>query len=256
MKVAAVIPARMASSRFPGKPLVSVRGLPMVEHVRRRVERAGCFSEVVVATCDREVADAVRAFGGKVRMTAPTHEAATDRVREAAHQLDCSHVLNVQGDEILVLPEDLATLVRALEQRPEVPAWNAVGRITDPADLANRSIVKCAVSLSGRILFCARDFSSLVRNGHGAPESLRSVLGILGYRRDYLDSYGRLVRTPLEKAESIDQSRILENDGHLQSVTFSKDYMGINEPHEVQEVERILETDPLQKGILMEILRA
>ena len=228
----------------------------MVEHVRRRAELAGCFSQVLVATCDREIADQVRKGGGKVVMTASTHEAATDRVREAAAQLDCTHVINVQGDEVLVLPEDLVSMEQALGRHPEFQAWNALGQLTDPADLKSRSIVKCAVSVSGRILFCARDFSTLSQNGRGVLGSLRIVLGILGYRKDYLEHYGKLSRTPLETMESIDQFRILENDDHLQGVLFSKNYIGINEPQEVRRVEQILQTDPRQKQVLEEILRA
>ncbi|MDP3768387.1 MAG: NTP transferase domain-containing protein, partial [Dehalococcoidia bacterium] len=106
-KIAAIIPARMASSRFPGKPLLDVRGLPMVEHVRRRAELCGRFSDVVVATCDWEIAAAVERFGGRCVMTSASHPGATDRVAEAAAALDCTHVVNVQGDELLILPEDL-----------------------------------------------------------------------------------------------------------------------------------------------------
>ena len=116
--VAAIIPARMGSSRFPGKPLIKVRGLPMVEHVRRRAVLSRVFSAVVVATCDREIADAVEGFGGTVIMTSAAHQAATDRVAEAMTHLDCTHVVNVQGDELLVLPIDLARMVGAMTATP------------------------------------------------------------------------------------------------------------------------------------------
>ena len=107
VRVAAIIPARMASSRLPGKPLLDIAGLPMIEHVRRRARRCRRFVEVVVATCDQEIAQAVKRYGGDVIMTSATHPAASDRVAEAMRHLDCTHVVNVQGDEILVLPEDL-----------------------------------------------------------------------------------------------------------------------------------------------------
>ena len=275
VRVATVIPARMASSRFPGKPLLEVRGLPMIEHVRRRALLCRRFSEETVATCDEEIAAVVRGYGGKVVMTSPAHPAATDRVAEAARSIDCTHVVNVQGDEILVLPADLEKMVQAMEKSPHVPAWNAVAPIERSSELGDRSVVKCALSRSGRILFCARDFSLLgtqcpiptagpdtarhnpsASDLHGTQrfEPVHMILGILGYRRDFLERYGALPRTPLEVAESIDQSRILEHDAEMRSVPFSKGYIGINEQREVDVVGACLHSDPRQQEILRQVL--
>lgn len=253
VRVAAIIPARMASSRFPGKPLLEIRGLPMVEHVRRRALLCKQFSDVVVATCDAQIAEAIRGFGGRCLMTSPSHPVATDRVAEAAKHLDCTHVINVQGDEALVLPDDLERMVGAIQAAPEVPAWNAVANIERAEELSDRSIVKCAVSCSGRMLFCSRDFSKLPRPNDGF-EPIRIVLGVLGYRREFLARYGALARTPLEMAEAIDQSRILEHDVVLRSVSFRRGYPGINEPREVAVVEAYLRDDPLQQAVLRDVL--
>lgn len=254
VRVAAVIPARMASSRFPGKPLLEVEGLPMVEHVRRRALLCRKFSDVVVATCDAQIAEVVRGYGGVCLMTSPVHPAATDRVSEAAKQLDCTHVINVQGDEILVLPCDLEKMVCAMQAAPDVPAWNAVARIEQPEELSDRSVVKCAMSGSGRILFCSRDFSKVPLSADGGFQPIRKVLGILGYRRDFLARYSTLARTPLEVAESIDQSRIVEHDVALHGVEFKRGYPGINEPREVAVVRDYLNEDPMQQAILQELL--
>jgi 3-deoxy-manno-octulosonate cytidylyltransferase (CMP-KDO synthetase) len=255
VRVAAIIPARMASSRFPGKPLLKVRDLPMVEHVRRRALRCKLFSEVVVATCDREIAEVVEGYGGRCVMTSSAHPAATDRVAEAARSLDCTHVVNVQGDEILVLAEDLEKMVRAIEKEPEVPVWNAVAPITEAADLADRSVVKAVVSASGRILYCARDFSGLVGKIGERFEPIRRILGILGYSREFLERYSALPRTPLEVAEGIDESRVIEHDVLLRGVEFSKGYPGINEPSEIDLVEQCLQENSAQQALLREILR-
>lgn len=253
-RVAAVIPARMASGRFPGKPLVTIRGLPMVEHVRRRARLCPAFSEVVVATCDEEIARVVESYGGRSLMTSSAHQAATDRVSEASRRLDCTHVVNIQGDEILVLPSDLTAMVQAMEQDPSVPAWNAVARIEDKAELADPSVVKCLLSTSGWILSCGRDASGLRgRLGDGA-EPVRKLLGILGYTREFLARYQSLPRTPVEVAESIDQSRIIEHDVMLRSVEFQRGYPGINEPREVELVEGYLSDDPQQQAVLDEVL--
>lgn len=256
VRVAAVIPARMASTRLPGKPLLRIGELPLVEHVRRRALRCGAFSDVVVATCDREIAEAVERYGGRCLMTAPTHPAATDRVAEAAGRLDCTHVVNVQGDELLVLSSDLERMVRAIEAEPEVPAWNAVRRIEGREELGDRAVVKCLVSVSGRILCCSRDFSALADRLGAGHEPVRKILGILGYTREFLLRYAALARTPLEIAEAVDQSRILEHDVMLRSVEFSHGYPGINEPRELERARQVLEEDPAQRAALQEILRA
>lgn len=255
VRVAAIIPARMASSRFPGKPLLKVRNLPMVEHVRRRALRCERFSEVVVATCDRAIAEVIEGYGGRCIMTSPAHPAATDRVAEAARSLHCTHVVNVQGDEILILAEDLEKMVRAIEEEPGVPAWNAVAPITQVADLTDRSVVKAVMSVSGRILYCARDFSGLIGKVGERFEPIRIILGILGYSREFLERYSTLPRTPLEVAEAIDESRMLEHDVLLRGVEFSKGYPGINEPREVDVVEQCLQEDPVQQALLREILQ-
>ncbi|MBI3021837.1 MAG: 3-deoxy-manno-octulosonate cytidylyltransferase [Candidatus Omnitrophica bacterium] len=255
VRVAAVIPARMASHRFPGKPLLSIRGLPLVEHVRRRATLCGRFSEVVVATCDPEIAQVVEGYGGRCLMTSSAHPAATDRVAEAARQLDCTHVVNVQGDEVLVLASDLARMVRAIETEPEVPAWNAVTTIEQASELSDSAIVKCVVSMSGRILYCLRDGSSLAMKLGPAYEPIRTVVGILGYTRTFLEQYTVLARTPLEVAEGIDQSRILEHDILLRAVEFSRGYPAINEPREVELVRQYLAEDPVQQAVLDQVLQ-
>lgn len=255
VKIVAVIPARMASSRFPGKPLLKIRGLPMVEHVRRRALLCGGFDEVVVATCDPEIAQVVRHSGGKVVMTSAAHPAATDRVAEAAEFLECTHIVNLQGDEILVLPTDLEKMVRAIGEKPSVPVWNAVATLEDPHELADSSVVKCVVSVSGRILFCSRNLSSFSGGILNGIEPVRRVLGILGYHKGFLQRYPKLPRTPLEVRESVDQSRILEHDFILQGVLFTQGYPGINLPQEVEQVESLLERDSLQREVLQQVLR-
>lgn len=253
MRLVAIIPARMASSRLPGKPLLRIHGLEMVEHVRRRVLLSQRFSEVVVATCDREIADLVERYGGKSLMTSPTHPGALDRVAEAMEYLDCTHVVNVQGDQILVLPEDLEAIVAAMGVEPGASAWNGAARIEDPGDLANPSIVKLILSKSKRILFCTRVLKS-VPLGEPFLNSVRLSVGVMGYSRNFLKRYQSMDRTPLETADSIDHLRILEHDETIRAVDFSKWYPDVNEPREVELVERYLSKDPRQQAILEQIL--
>ena len=252
MKIAAVIPARMASRRHPGKPLIEIEGLPMIEHVRRRTVLCSGFSDVVVATCDAEIQEAVEAFGGTVVMTSKEHIMASDRVAEAIEYLDCTHVINVQGDEILVMPDDLQCMVKAVLSNPNGQYWNAIAPIEKPDELADTAIVKCVISTTGRILYCARDFTHL--NLNTTFEPVRKILGILSYSRESLLAFSQLSRTSLETSQSIDQSRIIEHEIPLLAVPFEKGSPGINDPREEQEVRHILQTDSGQRSILEKIL--
>ena len=251
IRIAAVIPARMASIRYPGKPLIEIEGFPMIEHVRRRALLCDGFSDVVVATCDTEILEAVETFGGRVIMTSKEHIMASDRVAEAALNLDCTHVINVQGDEILVMPDDLSNMVESIHANPDGQYWNAIARIEKPAELTDIAIVKCVISTTGRILYCARDFRHL--NLNTTFEPVRKILGVLGYTRESLFAFSRLNRTPLETTQSIDQSRIIEHEIPLLAVPFEKGYPGINDSREEQMVRKFFQTDPIQRSILKEI---
>lgn len=244
-KIAAIIPARMASTRFPNKPLLEIEGLPMIEHVRRRALLCRGFSEAIVATCDREIASVVEHFGGRVAMTSDKHQVATERIVEAVSGLDCTHVVNVQGDEILLVPEEMEKMLQAIIAKPQVPVWNAIAPLESMESLKDSSMVKCIVTKNDRFLFCSRSFSSY-------PAYL--VVGILAYRRDFLETIPNMSQTPLERLESIEQMRFLENDIIVQGIRFEKAYPGINTPEEADTVRQILAWDPAQKTILGQIL--
>ena len=135
MKIIAVIPAHLASVRFPGKILFDFHGLPMIEHVRRRALLSDAISEVFVATCDEEIAEIVKGYGGQVIMTANTHTNGTSRVAEAVQDIDCSHVMLLQGDEPLLLPRHLDEFYQQISAQPECEAWNATGPIENDDEL-------------------------------------------------------------------------------------------------------------------------
>lgn len=225
----------------------------MVEHVRRRAVLSGGFSEVVVATCDERIREAIEPLGAKVAMTSASHVAASDRVAEAAERLSCTHVVNIQGDEPLVLPEDLLRMTAAIRERPDIQAWNAVAKIDEKKELADRTVVKCVVSRKGRVLYCSRDFSGLpLRNG--AFDPVRKILGILGYHRNFLGRFTRMERTPLECLESIDQSRVVEHDEPLWGVEFSRGFPSINIPEDAQLVESCLSGQIRQGEVLRQVM--
>lgn len=251
-KIAAVIPARMDSSRYPGKPLIDIGGIPMVEHVRRRVLLCKAFTEVVVATCDQKIFDIITGFGGEVIMTSPDHTMASDRVAEAANILDCSHVVNVQGDEILTMPEDLTLMTNAIINNPALPYLSATAIVENKEELNDTNIVKCVVTKSEKITYCSRKFSNLDFTNDFEP--VRKLLGVFAYRRENLFEYGNLKRTPLEIKESIDILRVIENDLPMTSVLFACGYPGINDPQEEKMIRLILQKDSQQSSLLQKIL--
>ena len=253
MKIVAVIPAHMASVRFPGKVLFPFFGLPMIEHVRRRALLSKSLSQVIVATCDDEIAQVVCGYGGKVIMTANTHRNGTTRVAEAVKDIDCSHVLLLQGDEPLLLPRHIDALAHAIEQQPNGDAWNATGPIESPDELDRHSFVKCVASKTGRVMHCFRRSPSTC-SAEAQFGFVRKILGLISYRRDFLMELVKLPAAPIENAEFIEQMRILENDGHLRSVSVDPSLPSVNEPHEADIVFKYIQHHPEQKDLLEVII--
>ncbi len=252
MKIVAVIPAHMASVRFPGKILFPFHGLPMIEHVRRRALLSRAISDVVVATCDEDIASVIRGFGGRVVMTTNTHKNGTTRVAEALRDIDCTHVILLQGDEPLLLPRHLDSLTEAIRANPHGDAWNATGPIENVEELDRHSFVKCAVSQSGRIMHCFRrtpGYSSFEQQ----QGFVLKILGIIGYRKDFLMKVTTLPTAPVELAEFIEQMRILENDYSLQSVPVVPSLPSVNEPHDADIVLEYMRQNAEQRALLEKI---
>lgn len=253
VKIVAVIPSHLASVRFPGKILYQFAGLPMIEHVRRRALLCRELDDVYVSTCDQEIADAVRGYGGNVIMTSDEHRTGTDRVAEAVSSIDCTHVIVLQGDEPLLLPEDLGAFIQGIKSTPDASAWNATGPIEKSKDLDTKSIVKCVVAPSGRILLGFRRtpcFSAFEQQ----KTFVRKIFGLIAFQKDFILQIAATPATPYERAESIEQSRILETGNYLQSIPVQRSYVSVNEPHEADLVKEYLENDPIQKDILKKIL--
>jgi len=205
---AALIPARYASTRFPGKPLADLAGKPMVVRVCERARESGA-QPVCVATDDERIARAVRAAGFDARMTRAGHASGTDRIAEAAAQLglaDAAIVVNVQGDEPLIAPELIARVAGALAANPEASVATACHPITDAAEIANPNVVKAALNARGEALYFSRAPIPYARQG--APRALRHV-GIYAYRVGFLKRCAALAPSPLEATEQLEQLRVL-----------------------------------------------
>ncbi|MFM8809138.1 MAG: 3-deoxy-manno-octulosonate cytidylyltransferase, partial [Chthoniobacterales bacterium] len=210
-EVTAIIPARWASTRFPGKPLVKLRGKPLVQHVWERALRAKLIDRVIVATDDMRIAEAAFAFGAEVALTSPKHPTGTDRLAEVAAKLKSAPIiLNVQGDEPDIAPSTIDRLVRALQQDAKLGMVTAANPITNNADIRNPNVVKVVTDLKGRALYFSRSTIPHDRDGRGGIKYLRHQ-GIYGYRRKVLLDFVKWKPTPLEQAEKLEQLRALEH---------------------------------------------
>ena len=240
MRTVAIIPARWASSRFPGKPLALIGGKPMVRHVYERV--MSVIPEVYVATDDERIYDAVKGFGGRALMTSEKHCCGTDRLAECALMPDLGLedgdlILNIQGDEPLIRPEMVRDLVGCFED-PQVVMGTLKKEITRPEDLNNPNVVKVATDLNGDALYFSR-FCIPFERGEAAAKHYKHI-GVYGYKKDFLLKFSRMQRSSLEISESLEQLRVLENGYRIRVRETIYDTVGVDTPQQLKEVEKYL----------------
>ncbi len=251
-KVIVVIPARMDSSRFPGKPIVQIIGLPMIEHVRRRALLAEGIDDVVVATCDEAIMDVVKKNGGKAVMTSAHHERASERVAEAMLNLEGDIVVVAQGDEPTLLPETLTSVAQPLVAYPDIDFVSLLSPLEGEKDFSNPNIVKAACGLDGNILFFSRA-PIPYRMKKGEVPIFRET-GIRAFRKDSIQKYITLPETPFEKVESIDMLRLIEHGYRIKSVITKSTTLGVDLKEDVDIVEKVLKEDSIQKELHRRIL--
>lgn len=254
-KIVGIIPAHLASVRFPRKILFPFAGVPMIEHVRRRALMTEGLDGVYVATCDDEIEDAVLAGGGNVIRTGSHHRNGTSRVAEAIEQLDATHVILLQGDEPLLLPRHVDLLAQAMTSGTDADAWNATGDIREESELDRHSFVKCSVGKASEVLYCFR------RTPSTAPfeqqtKYIRKILGLFGFTREALLAVASADPSVVETHESIEQMRIIETGRRLISVPVDVALPSVNEPHEAEIVEAAIRMDVEQQGLLWRVLNA
>ncbi len=234
-----VIPARWASVRFPGKPLHVIAGKPLVRHVWERCQLSERAAGVVVATDDDRIAHAARGFGATVAMTRADHPSGTDRLAEvAAAYPEATHFLNVQGDEPLISPALVDELIGALADDPALPMITAASVIERAEDLENPNVVKVVTTTAGDALYFSRSRIPHPRNELALP-TLRH-LGIYGYSREFLLRFVAWPPSPLERTESLEQLRALENGARLRVVRTLDVSPGVDTPEQAAEVERLI----------------
>jgi 3-deoxy-manno-octulosonate cytidylyltransferase (CMP-KDO synthetase) len=239
LRVAALIPARFASTRFPGKPLADLDGRPMIEHVYRRAAASPRVSKVIVATDDLRIATRVNDFGGNVRLTRVDHQTGTDRLAEVASTLDCDIVVNVQGDEPLIDPRAIDEAIAPFAD-PSVSMTTLYRRIHRPDELANPNIVKVVLDRAGYALYFSRAPIPHARDPRGGWPPLYRHIGLYAYHRSALLVLASLEPTPLERAESLEQLRALEHGIRIKAVETQYDSIGVDTPEELELVRRLL----------------
>jgi 3-deoxy-manno-octulosonate cytidylyltransferase (CMP-KDO synthetase) len=244
MKVIGVIPARMGSSRFPGKPLYQICGIPMIEHVYRRSAMSTSLSDVYVATCDTEIFDVVVNFGGKAIMTDICHERCTDRVAEAVKNIDADIVVIIQGDEPLVFPDMIDAAIKPLLEDASIVCSNLMAEIKSDKDFNDPNEVKVVVDQQNFALYFSREAIPSTKKSIKYFKKFKQVC-IMPFTKKFLFTYSALSPTPLEEIESVDMMRILEHGYKLKLVLTDHNTISVDTKEDLMEVEMIMETDPL-----------
>jgi 3-deoxy-manno-octulosonate cytidylyltransferase (CMP-KDO synthetase) len=251
VKVIGIVPARYASTRFPGKPLALIAGKPLIQRVVEQCQKSRMLAEVIVATDDERIRDTAQAFC-RVEMTRPDHPSGSDRIAEVAERCRCDAVVNIQGDEPLIAPGVIDAVAGALD-RTEMST--AAVRIRSQAEYENPNVVKIAVAGSGMALYFSRRTIPYLREAAGLDATAQLAafpflkhLGIYGYRRETLLRLVRCPVSPLEAAEKLEQLRALENGISISVVTVSHDSVGVDTPADVARVEQLLARQPLEEN--------
>lgn len=250
MRIIGIIPARMESSRYPGKPLAPIHGIPMVGHCYLRSKMCRLLDEVYVATCNQEVVDYVASIGGKAIMTANTHERASDRAAEAmlkaeaATGLKTDIVVMIQGDEPMLTPEMLTEAIAPMKADASIQVLNLMGDIQTREEHDDPNEVKVVVDRKGDALYFSREpIPSWKKSAKSLP--MRKQICIIPFRRDYLLKFNSLPQTPLEIAESVDMLRVLEHGDKVRMVMTRIESYSVDTPEDLRDVEEAMKSDPL-----------
>ena len=248
MRAIGIIPVRLAATRFPGKPMALIHGMPMVGHCYHRTRLAPGLAAAYVATCDEEIAEYVRSIGGSAVMTARSHTRATTRTAEAIDHIEARTgervdvVVMVQGDEPLIRPETIAETLKHFSD-PAVDIVNIMSRLRSFDDFADRNNVKVVVNHNNDALYFSREpIPSPWRGIDGVP--MFQQTGIIAFRRDVLSRFNAMPETRLEQVESVDMNRVLETGGRIRMVPTEAVTISVDTPAELEAAGELIAHDP------------
>lgn len=243
-QVVVVIPSRYASTRLPGKPLVTLGGKPMVQHVYERAKRAQTVHKVLVATDDQRILDAVARFGGEARMTRSDHRTGTERIAEVAAQEQADIFVNLQGDEPLIDPVSIDIAVGALLEDSEVQVSTVATAIRHAGDIMDPNVVKTVLDFDDNALYFSRAPIPWVRDTQQKIHvKYWKHLGLYAFRREALLEYATLPQGELERIEQLEQLRWLENAWKIRVAEVAQDAMSVDVPEDVARAEKLLQVE-------------
>lgn len=253
MKIIGVIPARMGSSRFPGKPLKEICGMPMIGHVYLRSKMSGLLDEVYIATPDEEIATYARSIGAKYIMTKITHERASDRTAEAVQKIEGATgekidiVVMIQGDEPMIMPEMIDLSVKPFIEDHTTEVVNLMAPIRTEEEFQDPNCPKVVVDKNNYALYFSREPIPSRKKWNGGAISMFKQVCVIPFTRDFLMEYNAMTPTPLEEIESIDMNRVLENGRKVKMVYEEFETYCVDTPEDLIRVEKNMSTDPLLK---------
>jgi 3-deoxy-manno-octulosonate cytidylyltransferase (CMP-KDO synthetase) len=235
-----IIPARWASTRFPGKPLHLIAGKPLVQHVWERCKQCVNLDRSIIATDDQRIFDAANEFGAEAVMTSENHPTGTDRIAEAVAGIpDANYVINIQGDEPLIDPSLIDDLATTLHQDSGIAMATAANVISEDSLMHDPNVVKCVLKKNGDALYFSR--SPLPYRRQDSPSlKLYRHKGIYAYRRDFLEKFVTWPPSPLELAESLEQLRALENNARIKVLITDDESPGVDTPEQALQIEDLL----------------
>ena len=248
LNIIAVIPARLASSRFPDKPMAKIHGMPMIGHCYHRAKMAGLLADVYVATCDEEIFDYIEGIGGKAVMTADTHLRCTDRAAEAVQKIEASTskkidvILIIQGDEPMLVPEMLDASITPMLSDPRIRVVNLYAQMQDRKEHEDPNEVKVVIDCHSNALYFSREAIPSWRKGGEGFAMLKQVC-IIPFRRDFLFEYMAMEPTMLEVVESVDMNRILEHGYDVKMVPTDVNTYAVDTPEDLAKVEELMKED-------------
>jgi 3-deoxy-manno-octulosonate cytidylyltransferase (CMP-KDO synthetase) len=242
-KFIAVIPAHLASVRFPNKILHPIHGLPMVEHVRRRAKISGVFHRVIVATCDMEIAHALEKYDADVMMTSNNHLNGSSRVFEVSQKTEGDYFCILQGDEPTIPPAEIESFVKNIQVNINADVWNAVAPLKEKSDLDNPSFVKATISKNSCIHYCFRRSPSH-KPFHIQKNYIAKILGLICFTKQALKKFNNQEQSLIEYSESIEQLRLLELKLDVKGLFLSQPFPSINEPIDEKYVLEFLARKP------------
>lgn len=238
-KTAIIIPARYGSSRLEGKPLIEVNGKPIIQWVYEKAQQAKLADIIIVATDDGRIFNAVKAFGGNVEMTSVNHKCGSDRIREVAERHpEISYIVNLQGDEPLIKPESIDAVARNVQEDDKADISTLIRVLKDEEEINNPNLVKCVIDNNGYALYFSRSKIPYERNTGIA--TFYGHLGIYGYKREALIKMTSLPQTPLEKTESLEQLRALENGMKIKTSIVDFVPVGIDTKEDLEKFKQII----------------